>query len=83
MTDYTQQVQELNPGEMPMVATDYYKFMLAGGFIDSRIECKSNYLADRFAFVRGQDSISRDCIDTLNAIGTQFYYQEVLPKNKT
>ena len=82
MTDYTQQVKELNPDDLPMNETDYYRWMLSGGFADSRIQCKLNYLADRFGFVKGSDSINQDCINTLNWIGTYYFNAEEVPRIK-
>lgn len=72
--DMSQKITELNPYHKPFVELDYFQWLK-----DTRksnihaIETKTEYLSNRFDFVRGVDSIDRRTMNTLKYT-EQFYF---------
>lgn len=70
---YSNKIKKLNPDNLPMNDTHYFKWMKAGNYLDNRMDCKLAYLVS-FGFVKGLDKISKDIIDVLNCIHEVYYY---------
>lgn len=69
-------IQELNPSDVPMVDTDYYKWLNVNHTHNwHRIEDKRGYLIAR-GFIYGEDKLSEETIHRLKAIHSMHFHWE-------
>lgn len=80
--DRSQEVSKLNPSHAAFIELDYFQWLkskVKSNKTKDAIETKTEYLAERFNFVRGVDSIDSRTMNTLKYT-EQFYFQYYLPK---
>jgi hypothetical protein len=69
-----------NPTDIPMVETDYYKWLGAKSPSDIHaFETKKAYLIERFNFVVGKSSIDPKHLITLKHIESYYFDQVIRP----
>lgn len=76
--NYSNKLNILNPGNKPMVESDFYQFLSNGGYCNNATQVKVNYLKT-FGFKKGKDKIDGHCLQVLRYIHQQYFDLNIKP----